>query len=138
MKYVRYMLVPLLLFRIAAARADTTVLVKAERFAKLRGWVIDQQSMDQMGSPYVLAHGLGRPVADAATAIDFPAAGVYRVWVRTRDWVGPWKDPGLPKVMQAQGCPGQWVSPIPYRIAASIPALLTISSWQAETSASPT
>jgi len=108
MKYVRHMLVPLLLFRIAAGRAETTVLVEAESFAELGGWVIDQQSMDQMGSPYLLAHGLGRPVADAETVVDFPAAGVYRVWVRTRDWVGPWKDPELPKVMQAQGCPGQF------------------------------
>lgn len=52
--------------------------------------------MDQMGSPYLLAHGLGRPVADAKTTVKFPAAGNYRVWVRTRDWVAPWKVEGAP------------------------------------------
>ena len=42
------------------ARADNAmVLVEAEQFADLGGWVVDQQFMDQMGSPYLLAHGLG-------------------------------------------------------------------------------
>ena len=38
------------------------VLLEAEQFADLGGWDLDQQSMDQMGSPYLLAHGLGVPV----------------------------------------------------------------------------
>src|SRR5664280_1878561 len=70
------------------------VLVEAEQFANLGGWLVDQQFMDQMGSPYLLAHGLGEPVRDAETTAQFPAAGKYRVWVRTRDWVAPWKAPG--------------------------------------------
>jgi hypothetical protein len=49
-----------------------------------------------MGSPYLLAHGLGRPVADATTEVELPAAGRYRVWVRTKDWVARWKAPGTP------------------------------------------
>ena len=56
--------------------------------------------MDQMGSPYLLAHGLGDPVADAVTTATFPKAGKYRVWVRTRDWVAPWKAPGAPGKFQ--------------------------------------
>jgi hypothetical protein len=72
------------------------VLLEAEQFADLGGWVVDQQFMDQMGSPYLLAHGLGEPVRDAETTVQFPAAGKYRVWVRTRDWVAPWKAPGAP------------------------------------------
>ncbi|MCH2133701.1 MAG: FAD-dependent oxidoreductase [Phycisphaerales bacterium] len=39
---------------------------------------------------------MGTPVADATTRVDFPAAGEYRVWVRTRDWVAPWNAPGAP------------------------------------------
>jgi len=73
-----------------------TVLVEAESFEKLGGWVIDQQFMDQMGSPFLLAHGLGVPVKDAATTVEFPASGRYRVLVRTRDWVAPWNAPGAP------------------------------------------
>ncbi len=78
------------------AREAPLVLLEAEQFANLGGWVVDQQFMDQMGSPYLLAHGLGEPVRDAETAVQFPAAGNYRVWVRTRDWVAPWKAPGAP------------------------------------------
>jgi hypothetical protein len=52
--------------------------------------------MDQMGSAYLLAHGLGEPVRDAETQARFAKPGKYRVWVRTRDWVAPWKAPGAP------------------------------------------
>ncbi len=79
-----------------AAETAKTVLVEAEGFEKLGGWMIDQQFMDQMGSPMLLAHGMGVPVEDAATSVALPAAGEYRVWVRTRDWVAPWKGPGAP------------------------------------------
>ncbi len=67
-----------------------TVLVEAESFDDLGGWVVDTQVMDQMGSPFLMAHGLGRPVEDATTRVTFPAAGTYRVLVRTRDWAAPW------------------------------------------------
>ena len=72
------------------------LLLEAEQFTALGGWVVDQQFMDQMGSSYLLAHGLGDPVRDAETSVRFPAAGNYRVWVRTRDWVAPWNAPGAP------------------------------------------
>ena len=87
--------VTLLLSSVSLVEAQT-ILIEAEAFANLGGWVIDQQFMDQMGSPYLLAHGLGQPVKDATTAVSFPATGTYRVWVRTRDWVAPWKAPGAP------------------------------------------
>lgn len=73
-----------------------TVLVEAEAFADRGGWVVDPQFMDLMGSPYLLAHGLGTPVKDAVTEVALPAAGTYRVWVRTKDWVAQWKAPGAP------------------------------------------
>ncbi|MFY0598610.1 MAG: FAD-dependent oxidoreductase [Cyclobacteriaceae bacterium] len=76
------------------------VFVEAEQFMDHGGWDLDQQSMDQMGSPYLLAHGLGTPVEDATTKIEFPKTGKYRVWVRTRDWVAPWNVPGAPGKFQ--------------------------------------
>ncbi len=82
-----------LLFLAVQAGAGT-VLVEAEAFADTGGWVVDQQYMDEMGSPYLLAHGLGEPVKDATTTVAFPATGEYRVWVRTRDWVWMSKAPG--------------------------------------------
>lgn len=69
-----------------------TILVEAESFENLGGWVVDQQFMEQMGSPYLLAHGLGQPVKDASTTVTFPAAGKYRIWVRTRDWAAVWNN----------------------------------------------
>ena len=63
--------------------------IEAESFKNLGGWAIDQQSMDQMGSPYIMAHGLGVPVADAETEIDV-SAGRYAVWAHTRDWTAVW------------------------------------------------
>ena len=47
-----------------------------------------------MGSPYLLAHGMGVRVADAATTVAFPQAGTYRVWVRAKDWVPSHAGPG--------------------------------------------
>jgi hypothetical protein len=76
------------------------VLVEAESFSDLGGWVVDQQFMDQMGSPYLLAHGLGAPVKDANTIAEFSNPGKYRVWVRTKDWVAPWNAPGAPGKFQ--------------------------------------
>ena len=79
-----------------ASVSEEHLLVETERFEDLGGWVVDQQFMDQMGSPFVLAHGLGRPVADAVTTVAFPGPGVYRVWVRTRNWVAPWYSADAP------------------------------------------
>ncbi|MBI5834122.1 MAG: FAD-dependent oxidoreductase [Armatimonadetes bacterium] len=76
--------------------AAQTVLLEAEQFADLGGWDLDQQSMDTMGSPYMLAHGLGVPVRDAVTSVKLPRAGTWHLWARTRDWVAPWKAPGAP------------------------------------------
>ena len=43
-----------------------------------------------------LAGAATLPVADATTTVAFPAAGTYRVLVRTMDWVARWKAPGQP------------------------------------------
>lgn len=80
----------------AIGAGNRLVLVEAESFSDLGGWVIDPQFMDQMGSPYLLAHGLGRPVVDATTDVNLGAPGTYRVWVRTKDWVARWSAPGTP------------------------------------------
>ncbi|MBX3739828.1 MAG: FAD-dependent oxidoreductase [Akkermansiaceae bacterium] len=63
-----------------------TFLVEAEQFSDKGGWGIDTQFIESMGSPYLIAHGLGKPVADATTEVTVPEAGEYRVWVRTVDW----------------------------------------------------
>ncbi|WP_222846243.1 FAD-dependent oxidoreductase [Pontiella sulfatireligans] len=79
----------------AGSATASEVLVEAESFSDKGGWVLDQQFVHQMGSPYLLAHGMGKPVADAVTTVIFPQTGKYRVWVRSKNWVpGEWKAPG--------------------------------------------
>src|SRR5210317_2651930 len=64
---------------------STEILIEAEAFDTYGGWILDAQFVDQMGSPYLLAHGLGVPVANAVTRVQIPEAGSYRVWVRVKD-----------------------------------------------------
>ncbi|MEM7077721.1 MAG: FAD-dependent oxidoreductase [Pseudomonadota bacterium] len=73
--------------------AKRGILIEAEAFDDFGGWVLDSQFETLMGSPYLLAHGLGEPVADATSTIDLPSAGEYEVWVRAKDWV-PGHHPG--------------------------------------------
>ena len=76
------------------------LLIEAESFQQKGGWVIDQQFMDVMGSPFLMAHGLGKPVADAKTSVNFPKEGTYHVFVRTRNWVAPWSQSAAPGKFQ--------------------------------------
>ncbi|MEM6778735.1 MAG: FAD-dependent oxidoreductase [Planctomycetota bacterium] len=76
-------------------------LIEAESFQDHGGWKLDTQFIQQMGSPYLLAHGLGQPVDDAKTAVNINQAGPFRVWVRTLDWVGRWN--GSPSPSEAPG-----------------------------------
>lgn len=79
--------------------AQQTVFVETESFADKGGWVIDQQSYVVLGSSYIMAHGMGRPVKDATTKVHFPKTGKYRMWVRTKDWAPFPKGPGKFQVL---------------------------------------
>lgn len=71
------------------------MLLEAESFDDKGGWVVDPQFIEQMGSSYLLAHGMGEPVKNAKTEVNFKKDGEYKVWVRTKNWVpGEWKAPG--------------------------------------------
>ena len=71
------------------------LLIEAESFSQRGGWVLDQQFMDQMGSPYLMAHGMGIPVADATEKSTFPrrALTTYMPVLTTGLHLGP-----MPKV----------------------------------------
>ena len=70
-------------------------LVEAESFLDKGGWMTDPQFVQQMGSPYLIAHGMGKPVRNASTRIEIEKAGKYYVWARTKDWApGNWDPPG--------------------------------------------
>lgn len=86
----RLIIVLVLLINCGLTQASR-LLVEAESFKHKGGWVVDQQFMDLMGSPYLMAHGLGEPVNDAITQVSFPEKGTYHIYVRTYNWTSPWK-----------------------------------------------
>ena len=72
--------------------AERIICLEAEQFAERGGWAVDSQFIDQMGSSFLLAHGMGKPVSDAVTTFECPEAGTYQVWARTRNWTAPWSE----------------------------------------------
>jgi hypothetical protein len=64
---MRIFLLACLTMAFACSTQGQTVFVEAESFTEPGGWVVDQQAMDIMGSPYVLAHGMGVPVRRAGS-----------------------------------------------------------------------
>ncbi|TWT97531.1 soluble pyridine nucleotide transhydrogenase [Neorhodopirellula pilleata] len=74
----------------APAESAAEIFIETESFADRGGWQLDTQFIQQMGSPYLIAHGLGRPVEDASTTFAVESPGRYRLWVRTIDWVARW------------------------------------------------
>lgn len=77
-----------------------TIWLEAESFQQKGGWVLDQQHMDCMGSPYIMAHGLGKPVADASAEISIKNDSKFTVYVRTYNWTAPWWDGKGPGAFQ--------------------------------------
>lgn len=93
---VHYLLVLGLCLTGWARAGAAELLIEAESFDRLGGWKLDTQFINQMGSPYLLAHGLGKPVEDAVTSVLVEEAGEYVVWARTLDWVARWSAAGTP------------------------------------------
>ena len=87
--------------KITESRASyPSVLLTAGDFVSPGGWVLDTQFMGVMGAPYLLAHGLGRPVEDAVATAPVREAGRYFVFVYTFNWVAPWKPDYAPGVFE--------------------------------------
>ena len=76
-----------------------SVMVLATTFADKGDWIVEQQFVLQMGSSYLLAHGIGTPLEkDAVTTVEVPAEGDYHLLVRTKNWTAFWsegKTPGI-------------------------------------------
>lgn len=88
-KFIAIVLTALIIHS-ANAKSLTSLFIEAESFQNKGGWVVDQQFMDLMGSSYLMAHGLGTPVSDATTTVNFAKTGEYTVFVRTYNWTSPW------------------------------------------------
>lgn len=96
-------------------------IIEAESFRTGGGWVLCNQYLGQMGSPYIMAHGIGTPVEDAVDTVTLPEKGRYHVYVRTFNWTSPWSEkegPGkflieadgttLPNVLGSTGDKWEW------------------------------
>lgn len=83
-------LVFLLLLLMPGSLSAASLWLETESFTNKGGWVVDQQFMDLMGSPYLMAHGMGRPVSDASTVVNIPENGKWHIYVRTFNWTSPW------------------------------------------------
>ena len=88
------------IFFYACGTPSNELFIEAESFIEKGGWVVDQQFMEQMGSSFLLAHGMGQPVKDAVTEVIFPSKGIYRMFVRTYNWTSPWFDGNGPGQFQ--------------------------------------
>ncbi len=102
MKRILLLLIFLMIASPCPAQSKDCFLIEAESFQDTGGWVIDHEFMDQMGSSYLLAHGIGKPVKNAKADITLPKTGEWHVYARTWNWVAPWDTgefPGTFKLM---------------------------------------
>ena len=92
----RFLISTLLLISPIWSTFAEEILVETESFSNHGGWKLDTQFIREMGSPYLLAHGLGTPVSDATTTIEVKKGGSYQLYARTKDWVARWDAKGQP------------------------------------------
>lgn len=86
-------------FSVNVLFAQEDFLIEAESFPHKGGWVADPQFIQQMGSTYLMAHGMGIPVDNAVSNISLKKTGTYYIWGRTKNWVpGNWDAPGQFKI----------------------------------------
>ena len=61
--------------------------LEAESFADYGDWRLDTQFTHKMGSAYLIAPGVGRPIGSAKATLAVPRAGTWHAWARTKDWL---------------------------------------------------
>lgn len=66
-------------------------LIEAESLKNKGGWLVDSASMETLRSAYLMAHGMGVPVADAYDTVEILCDGSYCIWALTRDWTATWE-----------------------------------------------
>lgn len=70
--------------------SKNTIWIDALDFDQKGGWKEDTQYVHLMGSGYLIAADEpGVPVEDATVRIKVDQCGVYRIWVRDRNWLRP-------------------------------------------------
>ena len=72
---------------VPAEREEGYLWLEAESFADYGEWRLDTQFTHKMGSAYLIAPGVGKPIGSAKTALVVPRTGTWQAWVRTKDWL---------------------------------------------------
>ena len=79
------------------------MMILATRFKDHGDWTTEQQFVLQMGSSYLLAHGIGTPlVKDAVTDFEVKEDGEYTMFVRTKNWTAFWSEGKTPGIFQVK------------------------------------
>jgi hypothetical protein len=77
---------------------DIELLISTSSFPEKGGWIVDNEFILTLGTSYLLAHGLGKPVENAKKTISVRKSGLYHVYAYTYNWCAPWHSdmfPGL-------------------------------------------
>lgn len=83
--------------------SSNSLMLLATRFADRGDWTVEQQFVLQMGSSYLLAHGIGCPLAnDAVTSFEVAQEGDYNLLVRTKNWTAFWSEGKTPGIFQVK------------------------------------
>lgn len=84
-------------------KSTDSIMLLATRFDDLGDWTLEQQFVLQMGSSYLLAHGIGKPLEkDARTSFEVQEDGEYTLWVRTKNWTAFWSEGKTPGIFQVK------------------------------------
>ena len=96
---MKYIYCLLFLFFCHITVLGQSFIIETELFQEKGGWLTETQFVDQVGSAYLLAHGLGEPVDDAYTVVSAQDTGIYFMWIRTKDWIPETNGPGKFEVL---------------------------------------
>ena len=78
------------------------IFIPTATFTEKGGWLSDTQFTETVGLPYLLAHGIAKPVADAYTDINIEADGEYKIYAYTYNWNAPWKPEYAPGIFNVK------------------------------------
>ena len=79
---------------------DNSVYVAASTFEDKGGWIADPQFMEQMGSSYLIAHGLRTARRRCPDTFHRAAGRHIQSFARTRNWTACWSDRPSPGVFR--------------------------------------
>ncbi len=81
--------------------------IDAVDFDDYGGFILETQFVREMGQPYLMANGTGSPVTPSAVRFSVNEGGMYRFYIRTKNWCPEHKPDGL--LLEVDGIRSQHV-----------------------------